>query len=176
MFENLVNPFFTNNDISDNHPQYTDKSAWLISADKIFESDIEGFKEYAKFYFMEYSISKFSLFDGTKSSDSAVCAKDMKIYMPSTRFCAIIQGSLAAGKEISKIILKKIIITGGSIEVLEEKEFIKCIIQNFERKGEVSAFTFRYTAYSDSYQDFKTDGTKLGKAATKIDLTTWEVS
>lgn len=75
MLENLVNPFCIKNDISDNHPQYTDKSTWLISAGKIFESDIEGFKEYAKFYSMEFSIAKFSLFDGAKSSDSAVCAK-----------------------------------------------------------------------------------------------------
>jgi hypothetical protein len=176
MSENFVTSFFPKNNIPDTHLQYTDEFTWLISADNIFESEIEGFKDYAKFYSMEFSISKFSLFDGMKSSDSAVCAKDVKIYMPSTRFCAMIQGNLAVGKEISKIILKKITITGGSIEVLEEKEFTKCVIQQFERKGETSAFTFRYKAYSDSYQDFKSDGIKLGKAATKIDLTTWEVS
>ncbi len=149
---------------------------WLISADKIFESTIEGFEEYAKFYSMDFCITRFSLFDGVKSSDSAVCAKDVTIKLPPTRFCAMIQGNLASGKEISKIILKKVTLISGALEAVEEKEFTKCIIQSFERKEEVSSFNFRYTAYSDSYQDYKPDGTKLGKAATKIDLTTWEVS
>jgi hypothetical protein len=61
------------------------------------------------------------------------------------------------------------------MEALEETEFTKCIIQSFERKEEIAAFTFRYTSYSDSYQDFNSDGSKSGKSAVSIDLTTWEI-
>lgn len=178
---NFVNPFFAKNDTSEILPgidskkiQASPEFTWLISADKIFESTIDGFTEYSKFYFMEFSISKFSLFSGVNSSDSAVCAKDVKIYIAPKRFCATIQSRLAAGQEIAKILLKKVIIGNDTIAILEEKEFAKCTIQSFERKEEIAAFTFRYTAYSDSYQDYKSDGTKLGKAATKINLATWE--
>lgn len=150
--------------------------SWLISADKIFESKIKDYKDYARFFYMEFEISRFSLFDGKKSSDSAVCAKDVRIYLPPSRFCAVIQGNLASGKEISKIILKKVEMKSGKLEAIEEKEFTKCIIQSFERKEEMASFTFRYTGYSDTYQDFDSDGKKSGKAATKIDLTTWKVS
>ena len=88
----------------------------------------------------------------------------------------MIQGNLASGKEISKIILKKVEMKAGKLEAIEEKEFTKCIIQSFERKEEIASFTFRYIGYSDSYQDFDSDGKKSGKAATKIDLTTWKIS
>jgi hypothetical protein len=87
----------------------------------------------------------------------------------------MIQGNMANGKEIAKISLKKVLSISAKVEPLEEKEFSKCIIQSFERKGEIAAFTFRYNSYSDSYQDFKKDGMKLGKSATKVDLTTWEI-
>ena len=47
------------------------------------------------------------------------------------------------------------------LEAIEEREFTKCIIQS---------------GYSDTYQDFDSDGKKSGKAAAKIELTTWKVS
>lgn len=148
---------------------------WLISADKIFSSDIEGFKEYSKFFQMEIAIRRFSLNEGAKMSDSAICGKDVKIYLPPSRSCAMILANLANGKEISKIITKKVMFLSKELAVVEEKEFAKCFVQSFERKGEIASFTFRYSSYSDTYQDFKTDGSKLGTAATKLDLTTWEV-
>ena len=73
----------------------------------------------------------------------------------------MIQGNLASGKEISKIILKKIETKAGMLEAIEEREFTKCIIQ---------------LGYSDTYQDFVSDCKKFGKAAAKIELTTWKVS
>jgi hypothetical protein len=94
--------------------------------------------------------------------------------MAPSRFCAGVQGSLANGKEIPKIIIKKVI-ASGALEPIEEKEFSKCIIQSFERIGEVVSFTFRCVSYSESYQDFKSDGSKFGKAAISADLTTWKV-
>ena len=178
---NNINPFAI--DTSDFKPN-SDKSNkneetehwWLISADKIFESTMDGYKEFARFFSMEFEISRFALFDGQKSSDSSVCAKDVKIYLPPSRFCAALQSNLASGKEISKIILKKVGFMNQKLDTIEEKEFTKCVIQTFERKQEIASFTFRYAGYSDTYQDFKRDGTKSGKAATKIDLPTWKVS
>lgn len=169
---------FDKSDVANYHSNKEDGQInfdWLISADKIFSSDIEGFKEYSKFYQMEISIRRFSLNDGTKMSDSVICGKDVKIYMPPSRSCAMILGNLANGKEISKIIVKKVMFLSKELTVIEEKEFTKCFVQSFERNGEIASFTFRYSSYSDKYQDFKTDGSKLGTAATKLDLTTWEV-
>jgi hypothetical protein len=175
----FINPFFCRdpfkdiveyNDNSRNHGQF-----WVISADKIFSSNLDGLKEFARFYDIDFAVSRFSLFDGAKSSDSAVCAKDVKIYMPPGRSCAMVQGYLANGKEIAKIIIKKVIPLEKKLETLEEKEFSKCIVQSFERRGDVAAFSFRYSSYSDAYTDFKEDNTKLGTSATKVNLATWEI-
>ncbi|GHT97868.1 hypothetical protein FACS1894126_2690 [Alphaproteobacteria bacterium] len=175
----FVNPFFCRDPLKDN-VKYDDNARnhgqfWLISADKIFSSEIEGLKEFARFWDIDFAVTRFSLFDGAKSSDSAVCAKDVKIYMPPGRSCAMLQGYLANGKEISKITIKKVKPISGKFEALEEKEFSKCIVQSFERRGDMAAFGFRYSSYSDSYTDFKEDNSKLGTSATKVDLATWEI-
>ncbi|GHT91785.1 hypothetical protein FACS1894122_04710 [Alphaproteobacteria bacterium] len=175
----FVNPFFFRDPFKDS-AKYDDKARnhgqfWVISADKIFSSDIDGLKEFAMFWDIDFAVTRFSLFDGAKSSDSAVCAKDVRIYMPPGRSCAMLQGYLANGKEISKIKIKKVAPISGKLEALEEKEFSKCIVQSFERRGDMAAFGFRYSSYSDSYTDFKDDNTKLGTSATKVDLATWEI-
>jgi len=148
---------------------------WIISADKIFSSSMEGFTDFAKFFNMEFHVSRFSLFDGSKSSDSAVSARDVKIYIGSGRHCAMLQGRMAKGVVIPKITIKKVTRLMGEIATLEVKEFEQCLIQSFSVIGKVSAFSFRYSSYSDSYTDFKEDGTKLGTAATQIDLAKWEI-
>lgn len=171
----LISPFFPINNERHKDTRNENNFDWLISAEKIFSSEIEGYKEYAKFFYMEIFINRFSLNDGVKTSDSAVCGRDVKIHMPPSRSCAAILSKLASGKEISKISIKKVAFLSGELNTLEEKEFTKCFVQSFERNGEIIAFSFRYASYSDAYQDFKPDGSKLGKSATKIDLTTWEV-
>ncbi|MDR1362364.1 MAG: hypothetical protein LBJ16_04090 [Holosporaceae bacterium] len=146
---------------------------WLISADKVFSSDIDGYKDFARFLDLDFFVKKVSLFDGAKSSDSIVSAEPVEIRMPVSKSCAMIQGYLANGKEIAKITLKKIVPLGGSLKVAEEKEFSKCLLQSFRRRGEIALFSFRYSAYSDAYTDL--EGDQAGTAATKVDLATWEV-
>jgi hypothetical protein len=148
---------------------------WYISADKIFGSDVEELEDFSKIFGIEFHISRFSLFDGAKSSDSAVSARDVKIYMGSGIHCAMIQGRLAKGIVISKITIKKATSLKGKFEILETKEFSQCVIQSFSIVGDTISFSFRYSSYSDSYSSFDLDGTSKGKAATKIDLAKWEV-
>ncbi|MDR3151550.1 MAG: hypothetical protein LBT67_01705 [Holosporaceae bacterium] len=171
-----MNPFFSKQKQYDSYEAKSETGQfWCISADKVFSSDVDGLNDFSKFYDMDFLVKKVSLFDGEKSSDSIVCAEPVTIYMPAGRSCAMIQGYLANRKEISKIIIKKIIPLAGSWEAVEEKEFSKCIVQSFGRRGEIALFSFRYSAYSDSYVDLKKDGSKMGTAATKVDLATWEV-
>jgi len=146
---------------------------WIISADSIFSSEINKYDTYARFYYMEFFINKFSQYDGQEMSNSAICGHDVKIFLPPSTSCAMILGHLS--KEIEKISIKKITLLGGEVQVLEEKEFSKCSIQSFERKGEMAAFTFRYVNILDSYHDFQPDGVKRGTTSTTIDLSTWEV-
>ncbi|MDR1983100.1 MAG: hypothetical protein LBQ08_04900 [Holosporaceae bacterium] len=148
---------------------------WYISADQIFSGDTQGFEKFSKFFGMEFQISRFSLLDGNKISDSAVLAQDVKIYIGPGSHCAMIQGRLANGVVIPKIIIKKITSLMKKLEVIETKEFFQCVIQSFALVGENISFTFRYSSYSDSYTDFSEDGTNLGTAATKIDLAKWKV-
>ncbi|MDR2267866.1 MAG: hypothetical protein LBD81_00245 [Holosporaceae bacterium] len=171
-----VNPFFSKQKQDDTYEEMSETGQfWFISADKVFSSDVDGLNDFAKFYDMDFLVKKVSLFDGEKSSDSIVCAEPVTIYMPASKSCAMIQGYLANRKEIPKIIIKKVIPLAGSWETVEEKEFSKCIVQSFGRKREIASFSFRYSSYSDSYTDLKKDGSKMGTAATKVDLATWEV-
>lgn len=148
---------------------------WFISANKIFSSNIPELKEFSRFYSMEFGIKRASIFNEGKSSDSYICGEEVKIYMPSGRHCAVLQSRLADKSPISKIAIKKAGYAGGELVFLEDKEFKNCSVQSFEVKGDVVAFTFRYTGYSDTYTDYKEDGTKLGTSATDVDLITWKV-
>jgi hypothetical protein len=171
----MRNSFFTKDilpkEISDKESAYL----WYISADKIFKSNAEGFNDFARIFGIEFYVSRFSLFDGSKSSDSAVAAHDVKIYMEPGIHCAMIQGRLAKGIVIPKITVKKTTFLMGKNETLESKEFSQCVIQSFSSVGDVISFSFRYSSYSDTYTDFDENGTNKGTAATKIDLAKWEI-
>ncbi|MDR1333992.1 MAG: hypothetical protein LBJ71_02115 [Holosporaceae bacterium] len=124
-------------------------------------------------------MSRVSLFDGEKTSDSAVSAKNTKIHMSSGTHCAIIQGRMAKKVVIAKISVKKLASLSGSLEVLEEKEFSKCIVHSFHQvfspdKEEI-AFAFSCSSFSDAYTEIKRDGIKGGNAAVKIDFTAWKI-
>ncbi|MDR3186946.1 MAG: hypothetical protein LBT63_00740 [Holosporaceae bacterium] len=155
------------------------RHVWLISADSIFKSELKGFEKYAKISGMELFMSRISLFDGEKTSDSAVSAKNTKIYMLSGVHSAIIQGRMAKKVVIPKISMKKLASLSGSLEVIEEKEFSKCIIHSFSQifspDREEIAFTFSCSSFSDSYTEIKKDGVKGGNAAVKIDFAAWKI-
>lgn len=152
------------------------KFTWLISADSIFESQIKGYEKFARFFYLDFSISKFSLFDGKKLSNSSIRAEDISVFLEPSRFCASIQSCLANGRKVSKIIMEKVEERSGKVEMVERIECEECYVQSFSRTKEIANFTFRCSSYSDSFQDFGTDGKNKGKAAVKIDLSTWKVS
>ncbi|MDR1333610.1 MAG: hypothetical protein LBJ71_00115 [Holosporaceae bacterium] len=171
----LENPFFAKNLLAEGVSNKESSYNWYVSADKIFKSNVEGFTDFARILWIEFHVSRFSLFDGTKSSDTAVAAKDVKVYMISGPHCAMIQGRLAKGVVIPKITINKTAVLMGKIEIFEKKEFSQCVIQSFSVAGDVVSFSFRYSSYSDTYTDFDETGTNKGTAATQIDLAKWEV-
>jgi hypothetical protein len=174
-------PFFTKNDVNSipsNEIQNVNELSnylWIVSADAVFKSNIEGFKDYAKILGMEFNVLRISSFDGAKTADSAVAACDIKIYIHSGAHCAMLQGRMAKGIIIPKITIKKVAMLSEKFEELEKKEFSKCVIQSFYRVGELVIFTFRYSSYSDSYTEIEKDGTKSGTAAIKVDLVSWKI-
>jgi hypothetical protein len=145
----------------------------FISADKIFKSNAVGLEDFFRIFSMEFCVSRFSLFDGAKSSDSMVLAHDVKICVASGSHCAMIQGRLAKGVAIPKIIIKKVMVL-EKIECLEAVEFSQCVVQSFSIIERGALFSFRYSSYSYSYKDFKEDGTLRGSAAVAVDLAKWE--
>jgi hypothetical protein len=152
------------------------KYGWFISSDKTFSSGVEGFEDFSPIAGMEFSISRFSLFDGTKSSDSAVSAQDVKIYMGSGMHCVFLQVFLSKGKILPSITVIKTIELNGKVQIMEKKEFSECVLQSFSLQGEQVSFSFRYASYSDTYTMFDPDdGTSLGSGAVKVNLVKWEI-
>ncbi|MDR1375786.1 MAG: hypothetical protein LBJ45_03165 [Holosporaceae bacterium] len=159
--------------------ELSSRHMWIISADSVFKSELKGFEKYAKISGMHFSMSRVSIFDGEKTSDSAISAKNTKIHMTSGVHCAIIQTRMAKKAVIPKISIKKLIMLSGNLEVVEEKEFSKCIIhsfyQIFSKDEEEITFTFSSSSFSDAYHEIKKDGVKGGNAAVKIDLAAWKI-
>lgn len=173
-----MNDFFKNLETKTDESEKKSEngSFWLISADKIFFSEIKGYEKFSRFIGMEFNIRKFSVYDGDKSHDSSIKSEDVVISILPGRYCAAIEGSLAKGVKISSIILKKVMLIQKKVEVIEEKIFKDCILETFSRKGEIVTFSFRYTSFSDTYNEFKNDGTKLGSSVTEIDLIKWKIT
>ncbi|MDR2723836.1 MAG: hypothetical protein LBB25_01350 [Holosporaceae bacterium] len=143
---------------------------WYITADKIFRSKVTGLENFAKIYGIKFQISKFSLLNGKKSSDSAMALQKVEVFLESGSHCAMIQGRMAKNAMIPKIIIKKISSSMGKIEILEEKEFSSCVIDEFSITGEIVSFSFHYLVCLDSYTDFHIDGTKYGNVANQVNI------
>ena len=154
--------------ISDNH-------VWLISADKIFSSEIENYTNFAKLYHIEYFIYKSFLYDQTKTAESSVYAREVHINMQSGVHCAMLEGRMAKSVIIPQITIQKVRFLNKKITILEKKEFKQCVINAFGLKDDLIGFSFRYTSISDSYSKFKPNGTQGGSAAAQIDLVKWEI-
>lgn len=152
-----------------------DRFMWLISADKIFSSEITNFTNFAQLYHIEYMIYKSFLYDQTKTAESSVYAKEVHIYMPSGSHSAMLEGRMAKSTIIPQITIHKTCIIKGQNTTLEKKEFKQCVINSFGLKDNMIGFSFRYTLLSDSYVKFKKNGTQEGSVATQIDLVKWEV-
>ncbi|MDR2107359.1 MAG: hypothetical protein LBO73_02475 [Holosporaceae bacterium] len=152
------------------------KYNWYISSDKVFSSKVDGMTDFAPISGIEFCVSRFSLFDGTASSDSAVAAQDVKVYMESGPHCAMIQSFLAKGEIVPSITVKKTVIMPEKIQPLEEKVFSGCVVQSFALQGEAISFSFRYSSYSDTYTALDDTGAVKGTAAVKVDLVKWEIT
>ena len=142
---------------------------WYISVDKIFSSDTEGLENFAKFYGVKFQISKISSQNRNGNLNSAVALQEVKIYIGSGSHCAMIQGRMAKSVMIPKIVIKKVSLLMGKIDILVEMEFSNCVIQSFSIVGEVVFFTFCYMSCYYSYTEFNEDGTERGSVADQVD-------
>ena len=110
---------------------------------------------------MEFRISRFSLFYRKKSIDNSVFSKDVRYIFTFISFLCCNTSQFSQWEKNIENYIKKSRNEGWKAWRIEEREFTKCIIQS---------------GYSDTYQDFDSDCKKSGKAAEKIELTTWKVS
>lgn len=152
-----------------------EKFIWVISADKIFSSEIINYKDFAVIFNMEYSIKRFCICDGSKMSDTAVLSEDVIVRCRPGKHCPILLERLAKGTKIPKITAKKIFTIQEKMETIEEKEFSDCVVQSFKRHKEVVTFSFRSPSVSYKYNDFAEDGNKKGSAAVSIKLAEWKI-
>lgn len=148
---------------------------WLISADKIFSSEIKKFTDFAELYHIEYMIYKSFLYDQTKTAESSVYAKEVHIYMEPGIYCAMLQGRMAKSTIIPQITIDKVRPINGKLSVIEEKVFNQCVVNAFGIKDNMIGFSFRYTSLNDSYNKFNPDLSSAGNAGVQIDFVKWEV-
>ncbi len=148
---------------------------WIISADKIFSSEIEGFTDSARIYHINFMIYKSFLFEESKAAESSICAKDVHIYMGSGCHCAMLEGRMAKAVIIPCITVQKISNINKTTTVLEKKEFKQCVIRSFGVQDDVIAFSFRYRTFSDQYNNYNSKGVQTGNAAVQMDFVKWEI-
>lgn len=147
---------------------------WVISTDKIFSGEINGFKEFARIINLGFTINEFSITDGPKFSDSVIQAQDVKILMPIGEHIASIQKYLSKRTVMKKILLKRLMMIKNKLSAIDELEFCDAKFMSFSLQNELVTFAFRYHTYSYSFTSYKVDGTKGGTSAMSVDAK-WEV-
>ena len=148
---------------------------WIISADKIFSSEIDGLKDYARIDHIDFMIYKSFLFEEAKTAEGSFCAKEVHIYMPSGCHCAMLESRMAKNVIIPTITIKKIANVNKKDTVLEIKEFQQCVIRAFGIRNDIIGFAFRYRVFKDQYNNYDAEGVQKGSAAAQIDFVKWEI-
>ncbi|MBQ3564984.1 MAG: hypothetical protein IJA14_02420 [Alphaproteobacteria bacterium] len=156
------------------HEENKSNFLWLISADKIFSSELDKFKDYAPISNLKFHLKRTCVFEESKLAENSICAKDISVYMPSGTHCAMLIGRMSKSVILKKIIIKKVQMINKELLVRETKEFGNCVITSFEEYNEGVVFSFRCQSLSNTYQDIGKKGEKTGQAAVQLNLTKWE--
>lgn len=147
---------------------------WVISAEKIFSSQLKDFKDFSRVFDIEFGIKEFSITDGVKFSDSVIQANDINISMPLGAHVVLIQKYLAKRTVMKKVLIKRLMMINNKLTAVDELEFGNAKFQSFSMRNELVSFSLRYHTYSYSYTSYKNDGTKSGASAMSVDAK-WDV-
>lgn len=147
---------------------------WVISAEKIFSSEMSNFKEFARIFDVGFSMNEFSVIDGPKFADSVVQAHDVTVSMPLGSHVVMVQKYLAKRTVLKKILIKRLVMINNKLSVVDELEFNDAKFQSFSIQNDLVSFSFRYHTYSYSYTSYKNDGSKGGTSAMSVDAK-WDV-
>ncbi|MDR0556000.1 MAG: hypothetical protein LBG20_03270 [Holosporaceae bacterium] len=139
---------------------------WYISADNIFKGKVKGLEDFSQIFVAEFNITKSS--PSERSSNPVMVMKGVKIYMPSGIHCAMIQGRLAKSIVIPKIILKRTSVINGKVEIIDEINFLQCIVVLFAIIGDAVSFCFQYASMSYTHTALRPDGNRAGQAMAEL--------
>lgn len=156
------------------HEENKPNFLWLISADKMFSSELAKFKDYAQISNLKFHLKRTCVFEESKLAENSICARDVSVYMSGGTHCAMLIGRMAKSVILKKITIKKVQMLNKELLERETKEFSNCVITSFEECNEGVFFSFRCQSISNTYQDIGKKGEKTGQAAVQLNLTKWE--
>lgn len=155
---------------------------WIIAADEIFSSTIDGDAQYAKShmcYDVEFMMSHDISGDITSkfvSASGALRGAFVVVYMPSGPYVTAIKKSLANGAIIKEVDILKMSVIAGDKTPVRHMAFYNCIICNYKECKDVIKFDFRFNKHSDTFSPFDQSGQAIGNQAVTIDWQKWLVT
>lgn len=155
---------------------------WIIYADQIFSSTIDGDAEYAKSHTcfdVDFSLSHNMQGDITSTSfntSGVLVTSDVTVYLPTGPYAASLKKFLATSTLIKEIHLTKMSIIGGDKVPTRQLVFFNCFVTGYKERGDVLRFSFRYTKFSDTSTPYKQDGTSAGSVGVTVDLQKWTIA
>ena len=155
---------------------------WIISADDIFSSTIDGDEQYKKShmcYDVEFMMSHDITADVTSnfiSSSGGLRGSCVVVYMPSGPYVMAIKKSLANGAIIKEVDILKMSIIGGDKAPVRHMAFYNCIICNYKECKDIIKFDFRFNKHSDTFSPYDQGGQAVGNQAVTIDWQKWLIT
>ena len=169
---NIKNNYDLNayNKLSEHAQNMVTNLPWLISADTIFSSEIDGYAKYSPILTVQFGIKQISMLDANNRANFSFCADNIQITMRSGKYGPELQRRMQQSKSA---LIKEIIIIKTNeqkkLEIIEEKKYKECVIQSFFYNNDYIEFSFKCKKYEDKYIELN-----KGQTSVSVDLTTME--
>ncbi len=155
---------------------------WIIYADQIFASTIDGDSEYAQSHTcfdVEFSLvhnMQGDITSKTFNTSGVLVTSDVTVYLPTGPYAASLKKLLATATLVKEIHLTKMSIIGGDKVPTRQMIFYNCFLTGYKERSDVIKFSFRYTKFSDSSMPYTQDGQSAGNVGVTVDLQKWTVA
>ncbi|MDR0753308.1 MAG: hypothetical protein LBE95_01425 [Holosporaceae bacterium] len=148
-------------------PQYVIKSD---DDSSLFDSDMkDDFAKCAPVLWWEFGGARLITLDssGQQSGDGKIVNKDVKICMKSGDWNPLLQQWMYEGKRIASLVVMRLASIEGTLIVIQEVTFEKCIIRSYVQSGDTIVFTFCFVVVTDMIKAYDHEGTLVGNVGVK---------
>jgi len=147
----------------------------VIKAESIFSSIMEGYEDFAPCLKFNFGTARISTTDSSNSlsGNGRVISKPPAVHMKYGVWGPRLQECLTGGTHIEEMVIKRLMINGGSAVEIQAIQFTDVFITTYIQEDDEILFTFSFAKMLDAQIVYKNSGEKLaGVNAYEYDYTT----